>query len=110
VTGLDKIQKIQKALEDATVGPWTYDPFINGYGVKAGHYHNQIALITENNDREQAKKNANLIANTPEWLSFLLSEHERLYKVLDKIGFYCAGTELHNVSDFVLRVKNGEQV
>lgn len=37
-------------------------------------------------------------------------ENERLLKALDRIGFYCAGTELQNVSEFVLRVKNGEQV
>jgi hypothetical protein len=35
-------------------------------------------------------------------------EVERLNQALDRIGFYCAGTEVNYVSDFVLRVKRGE--
>lgn len=71
---------IREALEKATPGPWTYDPFINGYGVKSGSYINQIALITENSginrDREQAKNNTHLIANAPTWLKYLLDKVE----------------------------------
>lgn len=37
-------------------------------------------------------------------------ENERLQKALDRIGFYCAGTDLEHVSNFVLKVKSGEQV
>lgn len=71
---------IREALEKATPGQWTYDPFINGYGVKAGGYSNQVALITENSgidrSREQAKNNAHLIANAPTWLKYLLDKVE----------------------------------
>lgn len=38
----------------------------------------------------------------------LLEKAERLERALDRIGFYCAGTEFNNLSDFVLRVKRGE--
>lgn len=40
----------------------------------------------------------------------LLEKVERLEKALDKIGFYCAGTDFEHISDFVLKVKRGEQV
>lgn len=40
----------------------------------------------------------------------LQNKVERLEKALDRIGFYCAGTDFNNISDFVLRVKNGEDI
>lgn len=33
---------------------------------------------------------------------------ERLERALDRIGLFCAGTEMSHVSEFVLRVKKGE--
>ncbi|MDF2649826.1 MAG: hypothetical protein K0Q73_5631 [Paenibacillus sp.] len=39
-----------------------------------------------------------------------LSDNERLRRALGRIGFYCAGTEFNNFSEFVLRVKSGEQI
>lgn len=39
-----------------------------------------------------------------------LSDNERLRRALGRIGLYCAGTEMNAVSNFVLKVKNGEQV
>ncbi|MGQ5392907.1 hypothetical protein ACT8ZS_19005 [Paenibacillus sp. M.A.Huq-84] len=40
----------------------------------------------------------------------LREENERLHKAIDRVGFYCAGTEFNHVSKFVLRIKSGEQV
>lgn len=39
----------------------------------------------------------------------LLEKNERLEKALARIGFYLAGTEFNNVSDFILRVRRGEE-
>lgn len=39
-----------------------------------------------------------------------LSDNDRLRRALGRIGFYCAGTEMNAVSEFVLKVKHGEQV
>lgn len=36
-------------------------------------------------------------------------EKNRLTRALDRIGFYCSGSEHPEVSDFVLRVKSGEE-
>lgn len=78
------INEIKEALEKATAGPWTSDPLINGYGVKSGNYINQIALITEgiglNRDRDKARNNANLIANTPTYIRYLLDELEKVQR------------------------------
>ncbi|MCR8629672.1 hypothetical protein [Paenibacillus radicis (ex Xue et al. 2023)] len=35
----------------------------------------------------------------------LREENERLHKAIDRVGFYCAGTEFNHVSKFVLRIK-----
>ena len=43
-----------------------------------------------------------------DWLIGQAGKVDRLGRALDRIGFYCAGTELTQVSDFVLKVKRGE--
>lgn len=83
------IGQIKEALEKATPGPWTSDPLINGYGVKSGSYINQIALITEgsgfNRDRDKARNNANLIANTPTYIRYLLDELEKANEEIEHL-------------------------
>ena len=36
-------------------------------------------------------------------------EKNRLTRAIDRIGFYCAGSEHPEVSEFILRVKRGEE-
>lgn len=36
-------------------------------------------------------------------------EKNRLTRAIDRMGFYCAGSEFSEVSDFIQRVKNDEE-
>lgn len=80
-----RIAEIRKALEKATPGPWKWvDP--GGYARKAlvGEWEimNFGASVpySEVAGQEPDDVDAYLIANAPEWLSFLLDELERLEK------------------------------
>jgi len=44
-----------------------------------------------------------------DWLIEQAGKVELLERALDRVGFYCAGSEFSNVSDFILRVKSGKE-
>jgi len=70
-----KIAEIREALEKATPGPWY------AYGsevfIETAPICQLWGLREEEYRFENYSNNANLIANAPEWLQFLLSELER---------------------------------
>jgi len=83
---MSKLDEIKKALQAATPGPWEVVDIggieiARDYKYKDGkHSAYWIAEMyqDEDMDEDQVYADAHLIANSPEWLGFLLDELERL--------------------------------
>jgi hypothetical protein len=90
---MSRIDEIRKRVEAATPGPWRFD--LNRRFIESLETFEKLAegaydRLEEDSYIDIADKNADLIANAPSDLAFLLAEVERLRKALDPIiNAYC---------------------
>lgn len=83
---MNKIDEIKAALAAATPGPWSYDDFSDKEFIIYDHtyFNRHITEIVsdgvESKEREEA--NAHLIANAPEYITYLLAEVDRKNEAL----------------------------
>jgi hypothetical protein len=81
----EKIQEIREALQKATPGPWNAlpDAVRVGYGTNDWICQMYEVSAVHAKDFENAKNNAHLIANAPEWLKWQNEQIETLQQQLD---------------------------
>jgi hypothetical protein len=85
---MDKIQEIRKALEAVTPGPWELGPGCVFVPNEVPSKRKPICVRPNDDD------NAHLIANAPEWLSYLLTELDTKDRKIEVLNFDTACLKL----------------
>lgn len=78
----NKLNEIRKALESATQGKWQADDQDTAYSAEVFVYQDYIHTSIAGGMRTE---DAHLIANAPEWLSYLLTELDAQGKELERV-------------------------
>ncbi|ODB56948.1 hypothetical protein A7311_01075 [Paenibacillus polymyxa] len=97
---MDKIQEIREALAAATPGPWIYN---TDSVLKSVDEPICVMFNQQEYDFENAENNAYLIANAPDYISYLLQQIE----IKDKALKWYAAIENYEIGNFTVD-QNGE--